>query len=193
MQNKRVYTLSSLIVTLLAFSLMGCTKSEDDVLPVSEYFIKFKVDGKQVTYSGQDEFGSNLFSLFNQKNDSIYVSVASGIMQNSDSDNNHISLSISNETEIQLNSTYTNKPSSSPKIEPLLFLIIYVDSNGVKYSTVNNTILIPNDGVLDGEITYTEIKHTSVNGKFYGTVYNDDDGAIKLSEGEFYAPRLGNN
>lgn len=179
-----------IFVSLLAVVLWSCSESNDDFIKRSNHYIKFKVDGKQITYSGEDDYSSNLFSIFNQKNDSEYISVASGIKNNSDSENNHISLSISNQTEIQVNTIYTNNAALANSKEPLLFLVIYIDSIGVHYSTVNNALVIPENGVLDGQILYTEVNNDIVKGKFSGTIYNENDEGVQITEGEFFIPRI---
>jgi|SRR5690606_16815233 len=184
--------LTILAVSILLVGLSGCSKSSssEDLPPDDGYYITFKVDGSLKEYKGNYENG-NLIGNFNAKNNEGYVSSwVIGLKNSSENDKNLISLTIGDVNDHQVNKTYTNKESSN---KDYLFLVIYTDENGKKYSTVNNKILIPEGGVLDAELTFTEVNDKLEKGIFSGTFYNnEDDTPITLSEGKFYVPRLKN-
>lgn len=183
-----------ILITVMGISLFlilsGCSNdsSSDDTLPDKEYFITFKVNGKQKEYKGNYEDG-NLLGIFNAKGDKGYVSSwFTGLKNSSESKQNFISFSILDVNDHQVNETYTNKETTN---KDYLFLATYIDENGENYSTVNNKILIPEGGILDGELIFTIANDQLEKGKFSGTLYNnEDDTPIKITDGEFSVIRL---
>lgn len=188
---------------LLAIGLctLAISCSGDDSGPAiteGDYFISFEVNGKKMEYrQAPDELkivgNFNLDNDLDPYNEMDYTSVISGHKDVVESEKNGILLGITTEDEIKTNITYTNYPATPPKIEPIGFIMGYFDEDGIHYSVVNSIDLIPEDGVLNAELKYTDVNNASLRGSFSGTLYHNKTGnSVDITNGKFYVQRVQN-
>lgn len=173
---------------VFVMAIVGCSKDSDGILPTDGYFLKFKLDGTNVSYENE-AFEFKLAGNFNARDNSDYAASALGSLDDDETDRNQLLILIGHESEIQANLVYTNKASATPKIESKVFLMTFLDENGASYVAVNEESLkVLYNGVADAEVVFTEVGTTSLKGRFSGSLYNEQ-GKISITNGEFYVPR----
>ena len=188
-----------LLTFTMVLCLLGCTKTDGlspgtDLLPTDNFFIKLKVNGKQVVFAN-DNVNSVVIGTFNDLasagDGDQYVS---GIIGTNDvnGDNAYLSITFSTLEETLLNTTYTDYDPNNPKIRAATFIAVYILGD-ITYGSVDQVFseMLPNY-TSDSEITFTEVGEKYTKGQFHGTWYNvgSNDPPLKITEGEFYVSRL---
>lgn len=179
--------------------LLGCSKSSDgdDQLQNDQYYIKFKVDGQDVTFANDNQY-STVLGTFNVpgSNGDQYASsiIASKSTDGSNADAFTIICGTLDEAEIQV--TYTNYTVNAPKMKTYTFLGTYGNVNDKIYGTVDETLMdLFENTKADSEITFTEVTDKTLKGTFIGTWYDisaDNYPSIKITQGAFFVPRIKN-
>ncbi len=196
---------SRLLFVLLGFlsllNIMGCKKDllpEDDFFNSSEeFYIKFKSDGELVVFAN-DNVNSILIGTFSEMANNSTDQYGSGINGTRDlnGENKYFSIFIGTLEETQLNTTYTNYTTGGSKIQADNFISTYIIGEEVFGSVDEVFYELTGIGVPDTQILFTEVSEKTIKGTFSGTWTNfqsDNNISIKITEGEFYIPRIRNN
>ncbi|WP_373517145.1 hypothetical protein [Pricia sp.] len=197
MKNMRL-TIALLTLTL-AINLTGCSKTdglspEEEMLAADQYFIKFKVNGKLKVFAN-DNVNSVVLGTFNDLADTgTGDQYASGIIGTNDlnGDEAYLSITFSTFEETLLNTAYTDYEPNDPKIRAATFIAIYTVDE-IIYGSVDEVFSATHPKYTsDSEISFIEVGEKFTKGRFSGTWYNvgSNDPSLKITEGEFYVPRL---
>lgn len=165
------------ILTILGLlALSSCRK--EGASP-ENYYLKFKLDGTQKTYSETTEALFNVFGTIPPR----YSCSMIGGMQGSGGVYEGMAITISSDTDIAPNITYTNAVVGTLGI-PAAYLS-FTDETGAHSSSV---LTMP-QGV---EVIITKMDEKSVTGIFSGTIFDTEDPtrSYMVTDGQFYLQRL---
>jgi hypothetical protein len=164
------------VLLLSMLFIAGCGKKNGGTSSGSDYYIKFKVDGKEITFKGFP------YASFSQS-DGMYLGGFGAFKEEGVGTKNVASVLVGGLTEIK-EGTYSgliNPPSGGET--PAVFLS-YIDDNGKTFANLYN------DNATN-TVTITYLTKTSVKGNFSGKIYDavQAGGASLDFSGEFFVKR----
>lgn len=185
--------MNNLKIILLAILLLmvwtSCGKEEDPA-PQSESFLKFKVGGKLVEYSADNQpMGMSL-----DPSGPMYLATATILGNRVDGTKNFLSISVRSESQFQEGKEYQMQdPIIYKGAEMVRILLTYSDESGQLYNAVLFQQILPGMKVTDdAKLTFTKISSNRVEGTFSGVVLGPissttgrGDNELVISEGQF--------
>jgi hypothetical protein len=151
---KPIIVAALLMITAL---FVGCGKKDGGGSSNSDYYIKFKIDGKQITFKGYP------YASFSQS-DGMYMGGFGAFEKENVGTKNVASVLVGSLSEIK-EGTYSgliNPPSGGAT--PAVFLT-YIDDNGKTFGNLYQ------DNATN-TVTITSLNGTSVKGNFSGKIYD---------------------
>jgi hypothetical protein len=167
--------------------LSACSKDSSTGSSGGGHYMKFKLNGTLVEYSGQAE------GTYNKTGGSQYSSGISGLKEAFVATKNNMSLALATSTQTQTAITYTNYTTSGAGFaKALISSLSYFDEQGKFYTTWPEEFIpaIPPATEVNSKIKITEANDHHIKGIFSGVMYSEDY-SIKLvvTDGEFYVER----
>lgn len=185
------YLLFSLIFIFQACSPDDTSMDGD----TSEYYFRYKVDGKQIDYPFKPETQINLSGIY-ESNGQLYAIQVFGAADILDSgQNNQLVLHIGDSTEITTNITYTNIEAPDSTVPGSNFSMGYTDMDKIVFITSKN--VISTQLYKNARIRFEKISENNIKGIFSGTLsyYDMSTGKpvlakeVVITDGEFNVPR----
>lgn len=167
---------SFIVLLLLTAFFTGCGKKNDSGSSGSDYYIKFKVDGKQYTFKGYP------YAAFSQS-DGIHMGGFGAFKEEGLGTKNVASVLVGSLADIK-ERTYSglvNPPAGGAT--PAVFFS-YIDENGKTFANLY-------DDNATNTVTITSLNGTSVKGNFSGKIYDAvQAGGTPLEfSGDFFVKR----
>lgn len=188
----------SIQLLILSFVILGfsCTSKEDSN-PDEEYFIKFRVNGKEIRYKATI---ATPLILFFDSNGPIHQGAILVLGPGSDGTKNAISINLRNETEFQSGISYEMQNGITYQTAQLARInFSWFDENGDIYNAVILKSAVPNLNIVeDASLRFNVLSANVSQGTFsailIGPVTNTGRGntEMRITEGEFKLPVVRN-
>lgn len=184
----RTSTLHAVLFVAL-FMAGACKKTNNDNLGNgSGYYMKFKLNGMQMEYTGQVECN------FNKVSGSTHVASFAGLKVALNAGSNAMTLALGTADDNKTGVTYTNYTTTASGTEKAKALNIgYMDETGVTYLSWPDEFAaaLPVGTKTEAQMKVIEATSAALKGTFSGIVYNADySKELIVTEGEFYLRRI---
>lgn len=177
-------------VLFAALFMAGACKKTNDDNPGngSGYYMKFKLNGTQVEYTGQVECN------FNKTSGSTQVASFAGLKVALNAGSNAMTLALGTADDNKTGVTYTNYATTATGTEKAKALTIgYMDAAGVAYLSWPEEFSpsLPSGTKTEAQLKVIEATSAALKGTFSGILYNADySKELTVTEGEFYLRRI---
>lgn len=179
------------LCVLISFSLLftgACKKNDDKPGNGSGYYMKFKLNGTQVEYTGQVECN------FNKTSGATHVASFAGLKVALNAGSNAMTLALGTADNNETNVTYTNYATTAAGTEKAKALTIgYMDEAGAAYLSWPDefSAALPGGTKTEARLKVTEATSAALKGTFSGVLYNTDySKELTVTDGEFYLRRI---
>ncbi len=185
---KQIY----LLFFVLLVAVSGCKKGESPIKEeTGDYYIRFKVDGAQKSYTAQ--IPNNMVGFFLLPEYNFYTAAITGLNNLQDAQvvpvKNSISISVRSKEAIKTNVDYQlQNPVPYSGINFSGIELVYTDEQGESFAAVLLRSNYPSIFVGDeAMVRFTEITSSHAKGIFSATAYSTRNKAeISITDGEFY-------